>query len=154
MLETAVQDIADKAGESPRRIREAIVFIAVALGLIAWCNPFIGGESSHVVSDSALSSSSYGEFSYGSKTVYARAGQTLSLSCDATVERGQLTIHIWREWVVPRQPHLRTIRIDASQQAKQYEIPIRETGLYRISISPWKEDHRYDITYDVSWRVH
>lgn len=144
--------------EAPRRSRrEVIVGIALVVGLIAWCNPFLGGESSHVVCDNAISSGSYMQLNYGSKRIYASAGQTLSLSCEATVERGYLTVDVERDGFPLRplgQSPIRRVNIHRSQPATQYEVPISETGLYRIDISPWREPNGYDITYDVSWRVH
>jgi hypothetical protein len=148
----------DESASAPRRFRwDVLGGIVVAIGLIALCNPFIGGESNHVVSDNALTSTSYLQINYGSKKIFATAGQTLSLSCDATIDRGYLTIHVFRDGILPRRPGeslLRTIKINHTAKEAAYEVPMPETGLYRIDISPWRERGEYDIAYDISWRVH
>lgn len=131
-----------------------LVCIVLLLALAAYCNPLGGFESNHIASDNVLTSTSW-RTSFGSKKVFARAGQTIALKCDTTVERGNLEIRVWRNPILPRplgESPLTKLSIHSSGVAER-EVPIRETGFYRIDVSPWREAGRYDISYDLTWRV-
>ncbi len=128
--------------------------LVLAVAVIAWCNPFVGGAANHVVCDNAISSTSVPGICYGSRTVYASAGQRIELSCATTVERGHLTIYVWRHHLMPRlgESPLKTLRVHRSG-TETCRVAISDSGLYRISIVPGRDPNGYDIDYDISWRV-
>jgi hypothetical protein len=134
--------------------RGAVVGVVLLIAFLAWCNPFVGSEANHIASDNVLSKTSW-RTTFGSKKVFARAGQTIELKCDATVEQGYLEIRVWRNPILPRplgESPLTKLSIDSSGGVER-NVPIRETGFYRIDISPWRDAGRYDISYDLTWRV-
>jgi hypothetical protein len=138
-------------------ISKCIGALFLVVILCCWCNPFQGGESAHIVSHDVMISLDGSQFSYGPDPLFAFAGQTLTISCDSTIEHGTLAIYVWRhDFIPPTQaaPPLSKLSIDANSPMAKFDIPIDRTGFYRIDIWPMRERNRYDIRYDASWCVH
>jgi hypothetical protein len=163
LVDDLKSDLASCCEKTPKRvvpwslISKCFGATLVTILICIWFNPLSGGESAHAVSDDLVISLDGSQFSYGSRTLFARAGQTLTFTSTADVKHGYLGIAVWRHDFIPAnnpQPPLQSLSIHRNTEAQQNDIKIDRTGFYRIEITPWRDRNRYDITYDVSWRVH
>jgi hypothetical protein len=134
-------------------------FVGAVLFLLAvsiWCNPFVGGEWKHVVESGPVNFRPDFRFNYGSGSVFARAGQTIKVDCQAEIKAGSLSVWIrrdpWIPTVIGVQDALRSVEIDRSQ-TMSIEAVAPETGFYKISRSTWRKDNELDIQYELNWYV-
>lgn len=89
------------------------------------------------------------------QTFYARAGATVEVDYDATVERGRFSL-----WVQQRKQRLdgpvwgRIDTPDSGPGGRSFTIG--ETGLYAIRIggASVRGSRGYDVRYRVRWRIH
>lgn len=149
--------------ESTRRVARWIILtkcigaLLVIAAICLWWSPFSGGQSGRFFSDDVLISLDGSQFNYGCEKIFAMAGQTLTVSANCQIEKGQLSIYVWRsEIILPATPTppLSVETISQGAHATKFDIPIDRTGFYRVDLAPWREQNRYDISYDVSWQVH
>jgi hypothetical protein len=130
----------------------AVLFV---LAVSIWCNPFVGGEWKHVVESGPVNFRPDFGINYGSGSVFARAGQTIKVDCQAEIKAGSLSVWIRRDPWIPTirvQDALRSVEIDRSQ-TMTIEAVAPETGFYKIARSTWRKDNELDIQYELNWYV-
>jgi hypothetical protein len=88
----------------------------------------------------------------GSRTVFARAGESIQVDYQAEIRRGGLHIRIWRDRIGVRTVPVGAAQVHWSNQGTLI-VPIRETGFYRIDCDGFPATPGFDISYEISWRV-
>lgn len=93
-------------------------------------------------------------YGIGSRTVFARAGQVVSLEYDVTVREGAFWAYLRKQRPGMRGDY-RTF-VQTGRDAKgESALPIYDTGLYRVILGGTTNGsgRGYDVTYRAHWRV-
>lgn len=126
-----------------------LAIIAGALYLTGWLNR--GAEKRHIVWNSGFSSSGAG-FSMGPKGFYLRAGQTFIANYNVTINRGEFYLWLRRKTLGLEMPIAGEVRLKSSGQGV-LQVPIQQSGFYRVTMDGSPGGNGYDVDYHVSWHV-
>lgn len=127
-------------------------FLVAFVIFLAYQGVLAAGMASYEIQSAPPFGRSSHGWTFGTKTVYLRKGQTFTVAYDVQIKRGGLTLHLLNrdaEFLKGTVAH-QTVWNNGTGE---WNVPIQTSGWHVLILDATPDGGGYDLEYSASWRT-